>query len=269
MKQFPIGQRHAVIAIGTPDQPQCLEMTHDDTGILPRRSYEEKKRPSRWQRRLLGAVCVLAGVILLALAGLHWYHPRMLYRPETVPSSEADYFARYPNLKVELDSLTAPDGVKLCAYWFPSSKAGQPVLYFLYGSDGNMGYAVEHVHQSRKYADWNVLLLAYRGYGFSEGRPSMSGIQMDVETGLNYLLTNMSFSRDKIIVYGHSFGGAAALHLAAKRPASFGTLIVESTFVSVREMASLLFPKWSWLSFLITENWDNRAQIDELIRRAA
>ena len=208
------------------------------------------------------------GLVLLSLLGLHLYHPRMLYRPRPVPFDEASYFSLYPSLKVDFVSLNSLDGTKLRAYWFPSSQKNKPVLYFLYGSDGHTENAIDYINSARKFEGWNVLLLSYRGYGFSEGSPSMSGIQDDAEAGLNYLLRERGFSPAKILVYGHSFGGAVALHLAVRRPESFSALIIENTFSSVRDMAAISNPGFSWLLFVVTQNWDNKEQVDSLVRMA-
>lgn len=208
------------------------------------------------------------GLILLLFLGLHLYHPKMLYRPRPVPSSEASYFIQHPDLKVSFLSLRASDETKLRAYWFPSTKKDAPVLYFLYGSDGHTENAIDYINNARKFVDWNVLLLSYRGYGFSEGSPSMDGIQADAGAGLDYLLYELGFSPAKILVYGHSFGGAVALHLAVCRSESFGTLIIENTFSSVQDMAAISNPELSWFLFVVTQNWNNREQVDSLVKMA-
>ena len=68
----------------------------------------------------------------------------------------------------------------------------------------------------------------------------------------------------RIILYGHSLGGAVALHLAAANPHSFMAVIIENTFLSIPKMASYAQPKIAWATFMVTDIWDNEAQIRKL-----
>lgn len=43
----------------------------------------------------------------------------------------------------------------------------------------------------------------------------LSGLYLDAQAGLQYLLERRDIDRRKIIVFGRSLGGAVAVHLAA------------------------------------------------------
>jgi fermentation-respiration switch protein FrsA (DUF1100 family) len=81
----------------------------------------------------------------------------------------------------------------------------------------------------------HVLLLEYRGYGRSEGRPSEAGIYADARAGLAYLIGGRGLPVTRIVVFGRSLGGAAAVDLAQGEP--LGGVILESTFTSAADVA--------------------------------
>jgi fermentation-respiration switch protein FrsA (DUF1100 family) len=81
----------------------------------------------------------------------------------------------------------------------------------------------------------DVLLLDYRGYGLSEGRPSEDGVYADARAGLAYLAKTRGIPPERTVVFGRSLGGAVAVELAQERP--LAGLVLESTFTSVDDMA--------------------------------
>jgi hypothetical protein len=68
----------------------------------------------------------------------------------------------------------------------------------------------------------------------------------------------------RIILYGHSLGGAVALHLAAENLSKFMAVIIENTFMSIPKMANYAKPAIAWATFVVTETWDNESQIRSL-----
>ena len=88
----------------------------------------------------------------------------------------------------------------------------------------------------------NVLMLEYRGYGYSTGTPDEAGLKIDAQTGLDYIRERIETSDTKIVVYGQSLGGAVAINLVAENQdrGDIAGLILENTFLSIRK----LIPKW-------------------------
>lgn len=52
----------------------------------------------------------------------------------------------------------------------------------------------------------NLLLLEYRGFGFSSGSPSEWGLYQDAAASLAYLHTRQDIDNTKIVVFGRSLG---------------------------------------------------------------
>jgi abhydrolase domain-containing protein 12 len=55
----------------------------------------------------------------------------------------------------------------------------------------------------------NVLSVDYRGYGDSEGKPTVQGVSRDARTAWNYLISQGADPSD-IVILGHSLGTAIA-----------------------------------------------------------
>jgi len=61
----------------------------------------------------------------------------------------------------------------------------------------------------------NILVVAYRGYSASEGKPEETGICEDARATVEYALTRDDvINREKVFLLGRSLGGAVAIHTA-------------------------------------------------------
>ena len=83
------------------------------------------------------------------------------------------------------------------------------------------------------------------------------------------MLAKDGIDKEKIVVYGHSLGGAVALHLATDNPDHIAAVIVENAFLRT---ARVIFGN-SWLASLIDplvrEQWNNEAQLERWFERVA
>jgi len=84
-----------------------------------------------------------------------------------------------------------------------------------------------------------VMLVEYPGYGRSEGSPSKKSINEAFLSAYDILVARKDVDPERIVIFGRSIGGGAACSLAAKRPSA--VLILKSTFISIRSMASEFF----------------------------
>jgi fermentation-respiration switch protein FrsA (DUF1100 family) len=89
------------------------------------------------------------------------------------------------------------------------------------------------------------LIFDYRGYGRSEGTPTVKGILQDALAARKFLVKRTGVADARIILTGQSLGGAVAVELAAQGGAR--GLVLESTFSSLRDVASQHYPALAWL----------------------
>ncbi len=157
----------------------------------------------------------------------------------------------------------SPDGLTLHAWYFRGQGAVQRGTILV--CHGN----VENISTHAKLDLWlirggyNLFIFDYRGYGTSEGEPTVEGIHLDAEAALEKLLA-LPGVHGRIIIYGKSLGGAVAIYTAAHTPykGRIKGLIVESAFADYRVMArreiakSILgWPVQYPLSFLVNDDY--------------
>jgi hypothetical protein len=133
--------------------------------------------------------------------------------------------------------LRTADGLRLNAWWIPASKARLATL-FLHGNAGNITHREAHMRAIAA-AGSALLILDYRGYGKSEGRPTERGLYEDAATGYRYLVDH-GYRAEQIIVHGESLGCAVAVDLAARHPCA--GLVLEAPFTSGADMAQSVLP---------------------------
>ncbi len=128
--------------------------------------------------------------------------------------------------------LHAKDGVKIHSFLLPAPESKRALL-FLHGNAGNASHRLPNAAELRRLG-CSVLLLDYRGYGRSEGRPSEAGVYRDSQAGLDYLVETLKVPIGRVTVFGRSLGGAVAVDLARDR--ALAGVILESTFSSLSDL---------------------------------
>lgn len=109
------------------------------------------------------------------------------------------------------------------------------ILYF----HGNGEIASDHdgIAEAYRHIGVSLLVVDYRGYGWSTGRPLLSALLSDAEAVLPALPAVLAGAglepEPPLFVMGRSLGSAPAIHLAHTRPGRFKGLIVESGFAHV------------------------------------
>ena len=160
---------------------------------------------------------------------------RFIFFPDRLLIGDPSHFG----LDFEDLWVTASDGVRLHA-WFVRAKGDERArMLFLHGNAGNISHRLENAYLLCR-EGISVFMLEYRGYGKSEGKPGEQGLYLDAEAGLLHLVQDLGTPAEQVVVFGRSLGGAVAVDLASKN--RIGALILESTFTSVTDLASVFFP---------------------------
>lgn len=156
-------------------------------------------------------------------------------------------------------AFTTEDKIRLHGFYVPNIESDKLVLFF----HGNAGHALHRLRDARKLADTgaNVLLVGYRGYGRSEGKPSEHGIYADGKAALQYATDKLKFDPQNIFILGRSLGTTVAIDLAQER--ELGGLILISTFTSAHEVMSAAGMGWlRW--FVDRRPFDQAAKLDRI-----
>lgn len=142
---------------------------------------------------------------------------------------------------VERVHINAPTGERVEG-WFVRAPgtasggedAGKPAVIFSHGNAELIDDQLQLVQAYRE-RGVHVLLIEYRGYGDSQGKPSQEGIVRDAVAFHDWLAARPEVDRSKIVFHGRSLGSGVASQLAAER--SPAALILESPFTSVASFA--------------------------------
>ncbi|MCE5242393.1 MAG: alpha/beta hydrolase [Syntrophobacteraceae bacterium] len=171
--------------------------------------------------------------VILAFA-LFLFQSRLIYFPERrIVGTPHDM-----GLPFDVVSFKTQDGLTLSGWFVPGGERSA-VMLCCHGNAGNISdrlLFVEFLHRLHV----SVFLFDYRGYGDSEGMPEERGTYLDAAAAWQYLVEERKVVPGRIVVHGQSLGGPIAAWLAReKNPAA---LILESTFTSLPDLASQIYP---------------------------
>ncbi|KAF8816212.1 alpha/beta-hydrolase [Phlegmacium glaucopus] len=121
-----------------------------------------------------------------------------------------------------------------------SALQNNPTILFFHGNTGTRALALRTAVYTALTARLNVNILAidYRGYGDSEGYPTVQGLSMDARAGWDFLMSEGAEAED-VLVMGHSLGTAVAGLLAAelgREGVKHRGTVLMSPFSSVRTL---------------------------------
>ncbi|MFY0610565.1 MAG: alpha/beta hydrolase [Hyphomicrobiaceae bacterium] len=155
-------------------------------------------------------------------------------------------------------TLRTPDGVKLIA-WYGAAQPGQPTLLYFHGNAGNLlsraGRMGEYLSKGR-----GMLMLSYRGYGGSGGKPTEANNVADAGLAYHWLLEQGVKPAD-IIVYGESLGSGVGVQLAEKH--SVGGIILDAPYTSIADVGARIYP-FLPVQALILDRYDSLSRIDRI-----
>lgn len=186
----------------------------------------------------------------------------MFFPARVITTRPSDFGLPYEEVWLPVPQPNRPE--RMHGWWIPAKGPSAGVLLYLHGNGINIGANVEqasHFHQM----GLSVLLIDYRGYGQSEGSfPTEQQVYQDAEVGWHYLTQTRRVAPDAVVIYGHSMGGAVAIHLANQYPDA-AALIVQSSFTSMRDMVNhqpvyRIFP----IDQLLTQRFDSIHKVPRL-----
>ncbi len=184
------------------------------------------------------------GIVIYAILNAYVYfmQPGMIFFPD-IPGRELVTTPKSIGLDYEDVELVTDDGTRIHGWFIPDNKVfdtqKQATLLFLHGNAGNISHRLDSIKLFNNIG-LNILIIDYRGYGQSTGKPGEAGTYQDAEAAWHYLTATRGIKENKIIVFGRSLGGSVAAWLASQHtPAA---LIVESSFSSVPSMGQRIYP---------------------------
>jgi uncharacterized protein len=135
-------------------------------------------------------------------------------------------------------SAVTEDGLKVHGWFVPKPAAPFTFLIF-HGNAGNISHRLGWIRMLHE-LDAHVMIVDYRGYGLSEGKPFEKGLYLDALAAYTWWARERAADRSKLILVGESLGGAVAIDLASRVPAD--GIVLQSTFTTAWDMAKTIMP---------------------------
>ena len=185
----------------------------------------------------------------LGLTGLVWLSQEsLMFHPRPVAGG-----VRPPvGWRLEEVALTAGDGTRLAGVLvIPPGERASLVIYF----GGNAEEVTEGALSVREdYGDRAVLLMNYRGYGKSEGRPGERALVSDALQIFDWAAQHPAIDASRIALHGRSLGSGVAVPVAAQRPVR--CVLLTSPFGSAVDVAREIYP-WLPVALMMRHPFDS------------
>lgn len=197
-------------------------------------------------------VKIVAGVAL-GVALLIWlFQERMIFFPRPLEHRPA------PRPNVEEITISVADGVKLRGWLVKARGALAPLVIYFGGNAEEVSWLGE---AAGNFAGWSVLLVNYRGYGESEGKPGERELVADAIAIHDYAKRRPDVNPGRIVAMGRSLGSGVAVHLAAERPLR-GVILV-SPYDSLVAVAKHHYP-FLPVSLMLRHRFDSVARAPQI-----
>ena len=177
------------------------------------------------------------------------FHPREDYN-KTVPDGATDFY------------VTVEKTVQIATRFFPRNPAGPHIIFF--HGNGEVASDYDDIGPVYNRCGLSFLVVDYRGYGRSEGKPSASSLLSDAHTVFTEI---RSWFREQnrtglLMVMGRSLGSVPALEVASHY--EIAGLILESGFARTVPLLKRLGVSTDILGITEADGFANFAKIKEV-----
>lgn len=150
-------------------------------------------------------------------------------------------------LKYEDVVLIHPRGERIHGWWLPAKEPARGTVYFLHGNAQNISTHLMNVAWLPAQG-FNVFLPDYRGYGLSDGEPTLKHAIQDVQLGLDWLRASGRLGDKPLIIFAQSLGASLTIPVLAKEDnhGRYDCLMAEAAFSGYRDIVGDVMAR-SWL----------------------
>ena len=193
---------------------------------------------------LRGTALALVGAVGMSVT-MFLFQDSLIFLPQPVVGSGPP-----PRAGLEEVEITADGGTRLRGWLVKAPTARAPLLIYFGGNAEEVSWLVE---EAPRLGGWSLLLVNYRGYGRSEGRPGERALFADGLRLYDWARARSDVDPEHVAAMGRSLGGGVAVHLAAERPL-VGVVLV-TPFDSLTAVAQHHYP-WLPVRWLLRHPFD-------------
>ncbi len=189
-------------------------------------------------RRLIAAMALAVSAWLVICLLMYVQQRRLVYLPQytRVEAAKTDY-------------VLAREGGIVLRGWRVEGGGRRALLYFGGNAEPLQGLRARF---AATLPDHDIYLVAYRGYGASDGEPTQAALFADALA--LYDQVRAEAPARPIDVMGRSLGSGVASYLAGQRPVD--RLVLVTPFDSMAEVAATHYP-WLPVRWLLRESYDS------------
>jgi uncharacterized protein len=193
---------------------------------------------------------VLLGIPLLLYTALYFMQDSLIFRQRVIEKWEIQRIREIlPKAEIYLET---PDHIRLHG-WYVASETHNPAPLIMYFG----GYSEEVSHMlwdMEGLEDASLLLVNYRGYGLSEGKPSETNLFRDALFLYDEFSKRKEIDKSNIFAIGKSLGSGVAVYLASKRPLK--AIILLAPYDSLKSVAQVRYP-YAPVSLILKHPFDS------------
>jgi fermentation-respiration switch protein FrsA (DUF1100 family) len=185
----------------------------------------------------LKALLLIGAVVYLGIVALMYFAQRsLMYFPETRRTAPEKAGLR----EAEEVVLDTADGERVIVWHIPP-RGDRPVVLYFHGNGGALRYRVDR-YRALTEDGTGLVLLSYRGYGGSSGRPSEDGLIEDARAA--YAFATQHHPSAKLVIWGESLGSGVAVAIAAEKAGekNVARVVLEAPFASAVSVAASVYP---------------------------
>ena len=202
-------------------------------------------------------ILVLVSFYVLLLTIVFFFQRSILYHP-SVDNYLKDQVINEPT-EIEKVKITTVDNINLVAWFYNKDiKKFKTILFF----HGNAGSLENRTYKLNHFKDLNVnfLIIAWRGFSGSEGKPSEVGLYRDAASAIQWLKLK-GVTEKNIILYGESLGTGVAIEVAQNK--KYAGIILESPYTSMVNLGKKYYPLFP-VRFLLKDKFESFKKIKKI-----
>ena len=207
---------------------------------------------------VLNIILIILLLYLLVTIAVYFFQRKLLYHPSASPNFSQETTGlglehKFEKIKIEVNKDIYLNG------WLHIKDIKKKTILFLHGNAGNLDNRIYKLNFLGN-LDINFLIISWRGYSLSDGKPTEYGLYEDAKTAVNFLLNKGVLEQD-IILYGESLGTAVAIEIGQNK--DFAGIILEAPFTSMIELGQKYYPFFP-VKFLLKDKYESVKKIKNL-----
>ena len=196
-------------------------------------------------------LAVAALVAPAALSGCRQVQDSLLY----YPVARSGPLPPPPNgYTIEPLAFAREEGIALRGWLVKPADTIAPLLVYFAGNAEEVSWLIAMAHRFEGRA---IVLVNYRGYGESTGRPSEAALLADAVAVYDTLVARSDVNGTQTAVMGRSLGSGVAVHVAAHR--AVDRVVLVSPYDSIAAVGAAHFPSML-VHVVLNDRYDSATQ---------